>query len=98
MILNVGKEMELFIYGYQQLGYGRDELEDQIEEYLGDSGEVTGAGAGESGWNLDNEVNPDLTDCALTDFLEFLRNQKVPSGTKIDCCYSNGSKQIKELG
>jgi hypothetical protein len=36
----------------------RDEIEDDLEDALGDDGEVVGAGTGEAGSNLDVEVGP----------------------------------------
>ncbi|WP_430782634.1 hypothetical protein [Actinoplanes sp. G11-F43] len=37
----------------------RDDVEDVLIDVLGADGEVTGAGSGETGWNLDVEVEPD---------------------------------------
>jgi hypothetical protein len=37
----------------------RDDIEDVLVDALGADGEVTGAGTGDSGWNLDVEVDPD---------------------------------------
>ncbi|GIE15200.1 hypothetical protein [Paractinoplanes ferrugineus] len=36
----------------------RDDVEDLLADVLGADGEVTGAGTGETGWNLDVEVEP----------------------------------------
>jgi len=38
----------------------RDDVEDLLADVLGADGEVTGAGTGETGWNLDVEVEPDV--------------------------------------
>lgn len=46
--------MEAFIYYFKPTGMGRDEMEDIFMEKLADlECEVTGAGGGESGGNLD---------------------------------------------
>lgn len=40
-------------------GVDRDDVEDLLAEALGDDGEVTGAGTGQTGWNLDVETFTD---------------------------------------
>lgn len=47
---------DIFIYSALSLGYPRGELDDDLEDLLGSAGEVTGAGAGDRGWNIDLEI------------------------------------------
>ncbi|MDQ8192630.1 hypothetical protein [Roseibacillus persicicus] len=64
--------MELFLSCSTFLGYGRDVLEDAVEEYLGSKAEVTGGGAGNRGWNVDIDVVREIDECELRDFCRFL--------------------------
>ena len=45
----------LYIYGTERLPVGLDTLEDEIFEQIEGQGDVTGAGTGEGGWNIDIE-------------------------------------------
>ena len=45
----------LYIYGTERLPVGLDTLEDEIFEQIEGQGDVTGAGTGENGWNIDIE-------------------------------------------
>ncbi len=54
--------MDIFIYFFAQSGLGLDEFEDALDEALGEKGEVTGTGTGESGSNIDIEIfDEDMT-------------------------------------
>lgn len=48
--------MDVFIYFYERLDVGLDELEDALDRGLSGHGEVTGGGIGESGSNIDIEI------------------------------------------
>jgi hypothetical protein len=49
--------MEIFLYWLGEAHVaGRDVIEDAIEEALGDKGEVTGGGSGDTGGNIDIEI------------------------------------------
>jgi hypothetical protein len=48
--------MDVFIYFPLGLEIPRDEIEDAIQDCLGERGEVTGGGAGARGSNLDLEL------------------------------------------
>ncbi|MGI5289110.1 hypothetical protein ACQEVF_38005 [Nonomuraea polychroma] len=51
--------MEVFIYWLGDAWTSRADIEDAIEEVLGDQGEVTGTGAGDTGGNVDIEIFDD---------------------------------------
>ena len=44
---------EIFIYSSLDLREARGNLEDDLEEFLEETGETTGGGGGMSGWNVD---------------------------------------------
>jgi len=48
--------VDVFIYFYERLDVGLDELEDASDRCLRGHGEVTGEGIGESGSNIDIEI------------------------------------------
>ena len=74
--------MQMFIYFYSKLGTPRDEIEDLLQEYLGQSGEVTGGGAGQTGSNIDLEIFEDDND-HLQGVRAVLRQAAVPADTVI---------------
>lgn len=74
--------MEMFIYFPPQLGIPRDEIEDLLEEHLGQNGEVTGSGAGQTGSNLDLEIFGNAHD-HVERIKGLLRQAGVPAGTVI---------------
>lgn len=50
----------LFVYWHSPLGdVARDDVEEAIEEALGDLGMITGAGSGRTGSNIDADVYGD---------------------------------------
>ncbi len=59
---------------------GRGGLEDDLEEFLGGAGEVTGGGSGERGWNVDLEVAGDM-EAWIPRLRAFLREWGVPEDT-----------------
>ena len=68
--------MDVFIYTFESLSHGLDEIEDALDECLEDIGEVTGTGAGKSGSNFDIEINND--DIEPSEVLAILRNALRP--------------------
>lgn len=46
----------IFIYGPSLLPCGLDELEEELQDRVQPFAEVTGTGTGESGWNIDLEL------------------------------------------
>jgi hypothetical protein len=77
--------MEVFINAAPGFGRPRDEVEDAIEEFLGQRGVVTGGGAGELGANIDIEIHGDDIDSGM--LVEGLRalliSLSVPANTEI---------------
>ena len=45
--------MDVFVYFYEPLPCGVDEIEDALDKALRDAGEVTGSGVGAKGSNVD---------------------------------------------
>ena len=56
----------------------RGNLEDDLDDFLGDAGEVTGGGGGERGWNIDFEITNQEFDNLLPELLVFLTRWGVP--------------------
>ncbi len=74
--------VEIFIYSSQPLGFSKSEVEDDIDEMLGDVGEVTGSGSGQAGWNIDIEIyDPENVTKAQVEIINILKNRKVPKDT-----------------
>jgi hypothetical protein len=77
--------MDIFLYSSKALKTGRDELEDDINDFLSDKGFVIGAGAGIDGWNLDIEIfDGNDSEAVLDDLKDFLRNWPVPDDAHLD--------------
>lgn len=77
--------MDIFIYFFERLNIPLDEVEDALDEALGDLGEVTGMGSGESGSNIDLEI-ADENDSrqVLTIIRSVLGNLSVPDSSIIE--------------
>jgi hypothetical protein len=76
------RAIEIFINSFCPLGFAKSELEDDIEDLLGDFGEVTGGGSGRAGWNIDIEIfNNENLDQFQQKIIKLLRNRDVPSDT-----------------
>jgi len=57
---NDHEPVTLFVYWSSRLtGLARDDVEEAVEEALGDAGMVTGAGSGRTGSNIDADVYGD---------------------------------------
>jgi hypothetical protein len=76
--------MQVFIYYYSQLGVPRGEIESQIEEFLGNRGEVTGGGGGATGGNIDIEIESDEPEEVVKELHRFLRSLRLPTNTMLD--------------
>ena len=76
--------MFVAIYFNSRLSTPRDEIEDLLEDALGDQGEVTGGGRGLGGSNIDLEITSEMS---VRDVLELIRavlgRLKTPSDTEI---------------
>ena len=76
--------MDLFVYFPPNLGIDRDYVEESIQSVLGDIGEVTGGGAGQSGSNVDIEVFQDIDiDRAIALVSKLLISINAPGETLI---------------
>src|SRR4051812_23691466 len=72
----------ILIYSKQMLREARGDLEDDLDAFLVGSGEVTGGGLGESGWNIDVVLEDTVDDEHWAYRLaEFLREWGVPGDT-----------------
>jgi hypothetical protein len=59
-------------------------LEDDLDEFLGSAGEVTGSGAGAAGWNVDLELDAGVDAPVWLDQLfAFLRAWGLPEDTYV---------------
>ncbi len=70
--------MDIYIYFGLEEDVDIDDLEEEIDEILGDKGEVTGRGMGISGGNIDVEL---YNETILEHFLEELRELEFPKET-----------------
>jgi hypothetical protein len=74
----------VYVYLRPGLPLGRDELEDMIDDFLGERGEVTGGGAGPAGSNIDIDVRHEADVAAVVDgVLGILRDTNVPAGSRV---------------
>lgn len=89
--------MEVFIYWHGPSGVPRDEIEDVIEDVLGDRGEVTGAGSGMSGSNVDLEIFDDAgADQLLAEVVSAIRHS-VPDSAYYHFAYDETQHFIHEF-
>lgn len=74
--------MDIFVHFSPQLNISLDVMEDAIEEYLGDKGEVTGSGIGNRGANVDIEVFGEEDDFTILNGIKkVLQDLGVPQDT-----------------
>jgi len=77
--------MDVFIYFSPRLTIPRDEIEDALQEHLGNRGEITGGGSGQRGANIDIEIFDDESGPELLQGVErTLRRMGVPQDTYLD--------------
>jgi hypothetical protein len=76
------------VYSPAILSEGRGGLEDDLQDFMGDAGEITGGGGGDRGWNVDLEVTADA-EVWLERICEFLRQWGVAEDTHL-CVYPDG--------
>jgi hypothetical protein len=72
--------MDVFIYFPPNLGTARDEIEEALEDSLGEVAEVTGGGSGQAGSNVDlvfNDLVP--ADKALDILRRALKDLRIHS-------------------
>ena len=63
-------------------GAARGDLEYDVEEFIGDAGEVTGGGSGVQGFNIDLQLNDDQDlEHWVIRLRDFLRQQGARRGT-----------------
>ena len=84
MISKVTKDSQFIeIYFFSKLSTGRSAIEDDLDEILGDKGEVIEGGSGISGSNIDIEIY----EGSAYDFIEsiktLLQDLEVPKDTAI---------------
>lgn len=67
--------MQNYVYIYFKRlpeGYWLDDIEEDLEAILGDVGELTGSGFGESGGNIDIEFFNDMDEVVLQEIKQYL--------------------------
>jgi hypothetical protein len=75
---------ELYLYFPPGLTLARDQLEDEIQTFLGERGEVTGNGSGAAGSNVDIAIADDAdVDAIVHGLSELLRSLGLPPGTRL---------------
>lgn len=77
--------MDAFIYINGRLPCGLDEIEDALDDALGDHGEVSGTGTGEVGSNIDVTIEDDEMEpaAALAILRSALSRFSLPQSTTI---------------
>ena len=70
--------MDVFLYFYEPLPCGLDEIEDWLDQALGVSGEVTGSGVGENGSNIDLLISDEHL--APSQVVQLVRQALLPLG------------------
>lgn len=75
--------MYIFVYFYSQLIIPRDEIEDAIDNCLGNRGEVTGGGSGDAGSNIDIELYCDEDMTVVKEIMQVLKYMQVPTDTAL---------------
>ena len=77
--------MDVFIYFTPRLATPREEIEDALQEHLGNRGEITGGGSGKRGANIDIEIFDDQRGAELLPgIMRILRHLGVPQDTYLD--------------
>ena len=76
--------MDVFIYFPPNLGVDKDEIEDALDEAIGDIGEVSGGGIGQKGMNIDLDVEDDADPEELADLVRATLARLNVACTRID--------------
>jgi hypothetical protein len=76
--------MDVFIYFPPNLGVDKDEIEDALDEVIGNLGEVSGGGIGEKGMNIDLDVEDDADPEELVELIRGVLARFKIACTKID--------------
>src|SRR5262245_32132552 len=64
--------------------FDRSSIEDAVEDWLGDRGEVTGGGSGKDGWDIDlSLVAEQVSVPVIEQLLGVLRDANAPAGTTV---------------
>ena len=71
------------IYFFSKLSIGRSVIEDDLDEILGDNGEVIGGGSGVSGSNIDIEIYEGSASNFIEPIKAVLQDIEVPNDTVI---------------
>ena len=86
---------DVYIYSSLPLREARGGLEDDLEEFLGTTGEVTGGGGGERGWNIDLEISDAALPRQIEKIKDFLQEWGVPPDTYFDVWSEQNSEEKK---
>jgi len=89
--------IDIYIYSSMSLREARGGLEDDLDEFLDESGEVTGGGGGAPGWNIDLELySDDDLPKHIEQLLAYLRVWGVPPDTYVKVSrHDNDTEQTR---
>jgi hypothetical protein len=88
----------VFIYSNQRLSEPRGDLEDELDDLLSGTGEVTGGSGGTDGWNIDLELRDGSDVEHWTDRLVgFLRDRGAPEDTFFEIMTEGGKPRRVEV-
>ncbi|QDT47600.1 hypothetical protein Pan258_16360 [Symmachiella dynata] len=79
-----GETTSIYIYSKSPAPVDRYELEEDLQDFLGDDGMVSGGGAGDTGWNIDLEVESASAEDVIQRLIPFLKEKQVGSDTHLD--------------
>ena len=85
---------DIFIYSSVSLRVPRGNLEDDLEEFLGDGVQINGGGGGERGWNVDLEVPTAKLPQTIEKLKNYLSGWGVPVDTHFDVWQVRHGKEI----
>lgn len=76
-----GETTSIYIYSKSPAPVDRYELEEDLQDFLGDDGMVSGGGAGDTGWNIDLEVESASAEDVIQRLIPFLKEKQVGRDT-----------------